>query len=471
VTQTPTNPNPTPPPGTQEPGLDAAQQSLSDALRVSFGVLKVVMAVLFVVYLFSGFFRVDEQNVGVRYRFGEQVGDVYGPGWHFGLPFPIEEVVMVPRNAQTLRLDQSFWYDNPEDREPEDLAFESLDPLKDSFLITGDTNVVHVQFDVVYVIRENDVETYLKNVGSLERANELIRTAAERGMIHAIASAKTDDIVGSSNYPIDKIKSETNNVLADLGAGITVQQILIDLKNQSMPNQVREAYRSVTQAQAEKAKTIQDAQRTYDEQLTQAAGSAHPQLLTVIDAYEAALGYGHDTLADRLREEINRSLERLRLPGEDTLTLMDRYMQLGADAAVNDRASADQAFDDARQALSDQLATPAKQRELGRPISGQIASRINEANTNRVAVSRRAQTAWEDYDKALETYKKTPEVFVNSRLQQTRKTIFSDPLVQTYVGVIPKEWRTTLDPETIERINNAQFERRRQQAAEERTGE
>jgi len=470
VTQTPTDPNPTPPPGAQEPGLDAAQQSLSDALRVSFGVLKVVMGLLFIVYLGSGVFRVDEQNTAVRYRFGEQIG-TYGSGWHFGLPFPIEEVVMVPRNAQTLSLDQSFWYDNPEDREPEELAFETLDPLKDSFLITGDTNVVHVQFDVVYVIEENNVEKYLKNVGSIERANELIRTAAERGMIHAIASAKTDDIVGNSNYPVDTITANTQQVLTDLDAGITVQQILIDLKNQSMPNQVREAYRSVTQAQAEKAKTIQDAQRTYDEQLTQAAGSAHPQLLTLINAYEAALGYGHETLADRLRDEINRSLERLRLPGEAALALMQDYMQLGAQAAVNDNASADEAFDQARQALVDHLAKPAEERELGRPISGEIASRINQANTNRVAVSRRAQTAWEDYDKALQTYKKTPDVFVNSRLQQTRKTIFSDPLIQTYVGVIPKEWRTTLDPETIERINNAQFDRRTQRAAEERAGE
>ncbi|MFN3167370.1 MAG: SPFH domain-containing protein [Phycisphaeraceae bacterium] len=470
MTQSPTDPNPTPPPGAQEPGLDAAQQSLSDALRVSFGVLKVVMALLFVVYLGSGVFRVDEQNTAVRYRFGEQIG-TYGSGWHFGLPFPIEEVVMVPRNAQTLRLHQSFWYDNPEDREPEDLAFETLDPLKDSFLITGDTNVVHVQFEVVYVIEEKDVEKYLKNVGSLERANELIRTAAERGMIHAIASAKTDDIVGNSNYPVDTIEANTQQVLTDLDAGITVQQVLIDLKNQSMPNQVREAYRAVTQAQAEKSKTIQDAQRTYDEQLTQAAGSAHPQLLTVINAYEAALGYGHDTLADRLRDEINRSIERLQLPGEDTLALMQRYMQLGSQAAVSDDASADKAFGDARQALSDQLGRPVEQRELGRPISGEIASRINQANTNRVAVSRRAQTAWEDYDKALQTYKKTPEVFVNSRLQQTRMAVFSNPLIQSYVGVIPKQWRSTLDPETIERINNAQFERRRQQAAEERAGE
>ena len=69
MTQTPTSPNPTPPPDKPapgEPGLDAAQQSLSDALRVSFGVLKVLMVVLFVVYLGSGVIRVDEQNTADR---------------------------------------------------------------------------------------------------------------------------------------------------------------------------------------------------------------------------------------------------------------------------------------------------------------------------------------------------------------------------------------------------------------------
>ena len=56
------------------PGLDAAHQSLADALRVSFWVLKLAMLLLVVVYLFSGVFNVREQEIAVCLRFGRIVG-------------------------------------------------------------------------------------------------------------------------------------------------------------------------------------------------------------------------------------------------------------------------------------------------------------------------------------------------------------------------------------------------------------
>lgn len=463
MTQVPTPPNPATEPTPDGPGLDAAQQSLSDALRVSFRVLKVLMAVLFVAYLASGVFRVDEQNTAVRYIFGEQIGEALGPGWHVGWPFPIEQVVMVPRNTQTVNLDKSFWYDNPDDLDPDDLGFQQLDPLKDSFLITGDTNIVHVQFKIEFVIRatDADVNRYLVNVGSLDRAHELIQTAAERGMIHAIASSKVEDIVILGKFPPD-IKTKTQAVLDKLETGIQVQQVLIDLKNQSMPNQVRQAYTGVTQAQADKGKAIQEARASYRDTLVEAAGAAHEQLLAIIRAYESALGYGHASLAEQLRGELDRSIEQLRLPDADTLALMERYIQAGAGAVIGGEADA---FEQAREALAAALAKPVDQRQFGPQISGAMSERINEANANRTLIRTRAQIAWEDYATALLTYNKSPRVFVNSRLQATRTKIFADSITQTYIGVIGRI-DTGLDPESQEDFNNADFDRRRQNAAE-----
>ena len=61
--------------------LDAAQQSLADALRTSFSLLKWVMLVLLVIYLFSGWFSVDAQHRAVRLRFGQIVNqDAPAPG-------------------------------------------------------------------------------------------------------------------------------------------------------------------------------------------------------------------------------------------------------------------------------------------------------------------------------------------------------------------------------------------------------
>ncbi len=467
MTQAPTDPNPTPPPdtpGASEPGLDAAQQSLSDALRVSFGVLKVLMIVLFVVYLGSGVIRVDEQNTAVRYRFGEEIG-TYGPGWHFGLPFPIEQVVMVPRNTQTLRVDKSFWYDNPEDLEPAQLAFQPLNPLNDSFLITGDTNVIHVQFEVTYVIEQGDVNQYLRNVGSLERANELVQTAVERGMIHAIASSQIDDIVSSSDYPVNEIVQRTKDVLTKLDTGITIQQVLIDNKNQSMPNQVREAYLGVTQAQADKVRIIQEARQTYDQTLGAAAGGAHGELLTMIRAYEAALGSGEDELAHALRTELDRSIRDLLLPELALLEQISAYRNAVTQATQSDDDQSKAAARAATDALAKSLAELDGDRALTRPIAGEIAAAISLAKARRSEISSRAEREYKRYASALDAYNKTPLVLANDRLQATRERVMNRDTLK-FLGLSTRI-NTTFDPVDVDDINNVEADRRREEAAEQ----
>ena len=90
-------------PGNQqaaEPSLDPAQQSLADALRLSFGILKIVMIILAVFFLASGVFIVDQKQAALVLRFGRPVGGlrdptVYEPGLHWALPYPIDRVVTV----------------------------------------------------------------------------------------------------------------------------------------------------------------------------------------------------------------------------------------------------------------------------------------------------------------------------------------------------------------------------------------
>ena len=53
------------------PALDPAQQSLAEALRVSFGILKLAMLGLLIAYAFSGTFSVGSNEVALRLRFGE----------------------------------------------------------------------------------------------------------------------------------------------------------------------------------------------------------------------------------------------------------------------------------------------------------------------------------------------------------------------------------------------------------------
>lgn len=442
-------------------GLDAAHQSLSDALRVSFRVLKVVMVGLMIAYVFSGIIIVEEGEMKVRYRFGEEIG-TYGPGWHFGLPFPIEDNVTVPSTTQTLELNDSFWYDNPDDKKPEELANQQLDPLKDNFLITGDTNVIHVQFDVNYIIDPAEVKNYLRNVGTLERANELVQTAAERAMIHYVASASVEDIVTLGSFKTEVIKDYTQTVLRELQAGIEVQRVLIEGNNQSMPNQVRDAYTNVTNAQADKARAIQEARRQSNQILGQTAGGSHTDLLTMIRAYEWALADENDALATQLRELMNASFRELRLPDNDLLVAIRSYQTASSDAAGNDDPAIRALAGDAAAVLTKQI-TDGDITPTGKAIAGQIASAISEARAKRYQIANKAEQNYNRYASDLAAYRRTPRLLAATRLQETREKVLADVVVQTMVG----DYTRLLvygDPEVQAEIEEADLERRREEA-------
>lgn len=466
MSQAPTDPTQNAP---DVPGLDTAQQSLSDALRVSFRVLKILMVFLVFAYLFSGTIRVEEGDMKVRYRFGEQIG-TYGPGWHFGLPIPIERNVKVPSNTQTIRLNESFWYNNPDDKKPEELAYQQLNPLNDSFLITGDTNVIHVQFGVNYVIDSDRVDNYLRNIGTLERANAMVKTAAEHAMIHYVASATIEDIITRGKFETKTITGYTQKVLDELQAGIKVQQVLIEGNNQSMPNQVREAYNSVTQAQADKARTIQEARRLSNQILGETAGGAHTDLLTMIRAYEWALAGEQDDLAAKLRGVLNQSLTELRLPGPDLLGAIQDYQEAAAASVGTGDPELLKQSEQATAALNKALADQTDAAPTGRAIAGQIASAISEARAMRYQISNKAEQDYNKYASDLATYRKTPRLLAATRLQETREKVMSDVLVQTIVGPITRI-NTNPDPEVAEEIAEADLERRREEARRKKAEE
>ena len=80
--------------------LDVAGRSLFEALRVSFIILKVIMIVLVVLFLDSGFRTVGSDEQALVLRFGKirGVGDqrVLGPGLHWVFPYPIDTIVKIP---------------------------------------------------------------------------------------------------------------------------------------------------------------------------------------------------------------------------------------------------------------------------------------------------------------------------------------------------------------------------------------
>src|SRR5205823_2810086 len=96
-------------PVVEEAPLDPASQSLADALRSSFRLLKFVMFGLLILFLFSGVFTVGTNEVAVVTRFGRQRDAAPSePGLHFAWPYPIDSVIKVNKGLRTTEID-AFW--------------------------------------------------------------------------------------------------------------------------------------------------------------------------------------------------------------------------------------------------------------------------------------------------------------------------------------------------------------------------
>ena len=210
--------------GDEAPGeMDIANQSLADSLAVSFRVLRWLMLVILVLFVLSGFFTVQGNEVAVRTRFGQVVPGPNGAevltaegGPYFRWPAPVGHVYRIPVTDQTVRIDEAFVFEAAKGRMSatplSDIgaAATSLNPETDGSLLTGDGNLVHARYNVTYRIQPDRAAAFLANVVSgetlaeaegnpraiFEDAEEVVRAAVEAAIVADVAGKSFDEFYG-----------------------------------------------------------------------------------------------------------------------------------------------------------------------------------------------------------------------------------------------------------------------------------
>lgn len=141
------------------PAEDAGSQALTDALRSSFFIVKIIMVVLVIAFLCSGFFTVGPQEKAILVRLGKPVGEgeaaLLNPGFHWAFPKPIDSIERVPFTAVQEADSTVGSMLTPEQRRsgvPPPMMGNSLDPASSSYALTADTNIIHVEATVRYRI-------------------------------------------------------------------------------------------------------------------------------------------------------------------------------------------------------------------------------------------------------------------------------------------------------------------------------
>lgn len=272
--------------------LDTANQSLSEALQVSFRVLKGIMLVLVVVYLFSNVRSVGSSEQALIVRLGALRQGVHEAGLVWAFPFPIDEIIVLPtRKSNDLVID-SHNFHRREDEIGKPISFVTrghggLNPSLDGALITSDSSLVHVEWKVTY--RIDDVNTFVREFAGdrVAAAEQLIRTVIETTGIALAAELNAEEFIRTKfDYVQTEMRRRVNERLTELHSGVSV--VLVEMLDPTPPLTVREAFENTQKAESAKQARVRAAEQEATRLLNEAGGSAYAELLKALDAQAAA---------------------------------------------------------------------------------------------------------------------------------------------------------------------------------------
>ena len=232
------------------------------------GVMKIVVGILIVGFTaYTSVFTVDPEEKAVVLRFGKVVGPAVGPGYHFKLPFFMEQEYKVPMQRQ-LTLQFGFRTQSDQGLEQSPLQQTNEDLLSESLMVTGDLNVANIEWVTLYTI--NDPVKYMFRVRNVDQT---FRDMNEAVMREVIGNRTINEVltIGRTEIII-KVMAKLEEMAEKYQLGIKVDQVI--LQDVNPPTSVKPAFDSVNEAQQEMDTTIQRARKEYNDVIPKAEGTA-----------------------------------------------------------------------------------------------------------------------------------------------------------------------------------------------------
>jgi membrane protease subunit HflK len=230
---------------------------------------------------FSGFFRVEPDELGVVLRFGKEVREVQ-PGLNYHLPYPVE-TVLTPKALRVNKIDIGM---REIDIGRRGGAGEREVP-EESLMLTGDENIVDVNFSVFWKVKPTGVGQYLFNI---QHPAGTVKAVAESAMREVIGRSDIQPILtGARQVTETAVQDLMQKTLDNYGAGIVITQV--QLQKVDPPKQVIDAFRDVQAARIDLDRSVNEAQTYANRVIPQARGN-------VAKIVQAAEAYRSQTVAE-----------------------------------------------------------------------------------------------------------------------------------------------------------------------------
>jgi len=228
--------------------------------------------VLIAIWAFSGLYRVLPDEQGVVLRFGKFASTTQ-PGLNYHIPYPIE-TVLTPKVTKVNRIDIGFRAASDTGRTAgvDDVSEESL-------MLTGDENIVNIDFSVFWVIKDAG-----KFLFKIQSPVETVKAAAETAMREVVAKSRLQPILTEGR---SKIENETQDIIQSLldeyESGIQITQV--QTQKADPPDQVIDAFRDVQAARADMERSKNEAEAYQNDVIPRARGDA-AKILQEAEAYK-----------------------------------------------------------------------------------------------------------------------------------------------------------------------------------------
>lgn len=207
-------------------------------------------------------YQIGAGERGVVTRFG-QYASTAGPGFHFKMPAPIDQVTKI--KFEDIRT----------------TLIGTTDAENENLMITGDGNVISIAYAVRW--RINNAEDYLFQVAD---PDSTVRDATESAMREMIGRSTLNNAIGPERAAIaEQVRERVQEILDSYGAGVLVQGI--DINKADPPASVDEAFKDVSAAQQDAQQFLNQA-RAYAQQIQAQAAGATASFDKVFEEYRLA---------------------------------------------------------------------------------------------------------------------------------------------------------------------------------------
>jgi len=231
-------------------------------------------AIVVLLWLASGIYRVEPDQEGIVLRFGAYAGKT-APGLNYHWPWPIEEA-LTPTVTRVNRIEIGYRAGAP------GRSGSVTDVPEESLMLTGDENIVDVNFTVFWLVK--DAPYYLFNIRDPEMT---VKAAAESSMREIIGHTEIASALAEGRA---KIENDTQKLLQEIldsyGSGVQITQV--QLQKVDPPGPVIDSFRDVQSAKIDQQTLINQAQAYANSVVPQARGDA-ARAIQEAQAYKAQI--------------------------------------------------------------------------------------------------------------------------------------------------------------------------------------